>query len=105
MECRSMRVPRLVAGCRSSVLVILGQFAAAAEPMKVPLVVDWPIESPATVAFPAYCGLSLPKGAVISAREIAVVDGAGNAVPASVEPLARWTPEKSLKWVGLRFLA
>ncbi|HYE20067.1 MAG TPA: hypothetical protein VEA69_16580 [Tepidisphaeraceae bacterium] len=71
---------------------------------RVPLRVDWPTED-CPRGFPVYCGLSLPRGLVTAAGQVSVVDGAGRAVPAGVELLAKWTPEPSYKWVGLRFVA
>src|SRR4051794_18794115 len=72
---------------------------------RIPLVLDSPEEASASSAFPVYCGLSLPKGAVKESAEIGVVDGDGHPVVADVEAICRWTPDTSLKWVGLHFLA
>ncbi|MFY7894782.1 MAG: hypothetical protein ACOVP8_01015, partial [Phycisphaerales bacterium] len=65
--------------------------------------IDWPVK--ADVAFPVYCGFSCPKGTINETAQISVVDAAGQAVAAEAEPLARWQPDGSLKWVGLHFMA
>jgi hypothetical protein len=70
---------------------------------RIPLQIDWP--AAADVAFPVYCGLSFPKGLVQKAGQISVINGDGKMVPAEIEPLAKWIPDASLKWVGLHFLA
>ncbi len=70
---------------------------------RIPLQIDWPVK--ADVAFPVYCGFSSPKGALRETGQISVVDGAGQVVAAEAEPLARWQPDGSLKWVGLHFMA
>lgn len=70
---------------------------------RIPLKMDWP--SSADVAFPVYCGFSCPKGTINEAAQISVVDAAGQAVAVEVEPLAKWVPDGSLKWVGLHFMA
>jgi hypothetical protein len=74
-------------------------------PKRVALELDWPVASPAEVAFPVYCGLSAPKGAITAVNQVRVIDDAGHAVDAGIETLARWVPETSLKWIGLHFLA
>lgn len=84
-------------------LVFAANPTAAAE--RIELKIDWPEHSPSGVAFPIYCGVSLPKGAITDAKHVHVVDGAGKPVTADVEPLAKWTPDVSLKWLGIRFLA
>jgi hypothetical protein len=70
---------------------------------RIPLKIDWP--SSADVAFPVYCGFSCPKETISEAAQISVVDAAGQAVAVEVEPLAKWVPDGSLKWVGLHFMA
>lgn len=86
----------------AGVMLAVSAFPVWAEE-RVPLVVDWPSE--AESAFPVYCGLAAPKGALATAGQIKVVAQDGRSVPVEVEPLARWTPDASLKWVGLHFLA
>lgn len=78
---------------------------APISPARIELKIDWPVRSSPDVGFPVYCGLSLPKGRVASHEIIAVEDDGGQPVAASVMPLARWVPDPSLKWVGVRFLA
>ncbi len=90
---------------RLGTLVLLMFFAVrtANAQERIPLVIDWPVK--ADVAFPVYCGLSFPKGEIQDARQISVVNAAGQAVAVEIEPLAKWTPDGSLKWAGLHFLA
>ncbi|MCE9606708.1 MAG: hypothetical protein K8U03_17600 [Planctomycetia bacterium] len=72
---------------------------------RIALRIDWPEHAPAAVSFPVYCGLSMPKGAISDAKQVHIVDGAGKTVTADLEPLAKWTADASLKWLGVRFLA
>ncbi len=80
------------------------ELAAAAEALRIPLHVDWP--NPAAVGpFPVYSGVSFPKGGVTDVRRLGLIDDRGAPVVADFEPLARWTPDASWKWVGARFPA
>ena len=86
----------------ASLLCLLSALSLQAQ-NRIPLQIDWPVK--ADVAFPVYCGFSSPKGALRETGQISVVDSAGQAVSVEVEPLARWQPDGSLKWVGLHFMA
>lgn len=96
-----MKVPPFFAAAVAILLSLAG--AQAGE--RVPLRVDWGDVKDDAGGFPVFCGLSLPRGAVREAAEIHLEDAEGRTVAAEVEPMARWTPETSLKWVGLHFLA
>lgn len=68
-------------------------------PIDVPL--RWiddatPTELPAG----ATLGAPLPRGVVIDLDTLAVIDHAGEDVPAQLWPLAMW-PDRSVKWVGI----
>jgi|UniRef100_UPI0037850008 hypothetical protein len=86
----------------ASLLCLLPALSVQAQ-NRIPLLIDWPVK--ADVAFPVYCGFSCPKGTINETAQISVVDAAGQAVAAEAEPLARWQPDGSLKWVGLHFMA
>jgi hypothetical protein len=72
---------------------------------RIPLQINWPPGPGHDGPFPVYCGFSMPKGAIREVSRISVLDDAGQIVAAEVELLAKWTPDPSLKWVGLHFLA
>ena len=92
---------------RFAALISLLFFAVptARAQQRIPLIINWPASAGSDGPFPVYCGFSMPKTAVKAASQISVVDAAGQAVAVEVEPLARWTPDESLKWVGLHFMA
>ena len=84
-------------------LLWLGAAQIANAQERIPLKIEWP--GTGDVAFPVYCGFSSPKGVLQEPGQVSVVDTAGQAVAVEVEPLAKWQPDGSLKWVGLHFLA
>src|SRR6185437_7214871 len=99
------RLCRLIFGAAILSLIAATTGFAETTTTRIPLRVDWPVTNTEQIQFPVYCGLSLPKDQVQSVEQISLVDGEGQSVAVGVERLARWTPDSSLKWVGLHFQA
>ncbi|HWA98874.1 MAG TPA: hypothetical protein VG713_10300, partial [Pirellulales bacterium] len=99
----------LAAGMSVSISLLLVRGLIAAEPtgapVRVRLVLDWPAAAADDIEFPVYSGLSLPQRLATSVESVAVVDHHGRTVACGHEALSHWHADRSLKWVGLHFLA
>lgn len=83
--------------------VTLPSGTALPERQTIPLRIQWPDGPKADGDHLLYAGVSFPAGMLHDTERVRVVDNAGREVPSQSEVLARWSPNGSIKWIGLRF--
>lgn len=74
----------------------------SAEERRVTIAVDAP-PLPGVATWPARCGLPIPRGELLSANKIMVLDAAGTGIPSQNRVLATW-PDGSARWIFLDFM-
>lgn len=69
----------------------------AAEERRVPVTVSTPV-LPRGSAWPVRCGLPIPRGELLSAEKVTVLDSAGTKIPSQNRVTATW-PDGSARWI------
>ena len=74
-----------------------------ADETKVPVVVEAPPFAGSRI-WPVRCGLPIPRGELISADNVAVLDGLGAKIPSQARITAKW-PDGSVRWLFIDFMS
>jgi hypothetical protein len=86
-------------------LIERGAFAAPAKPAAPPVVnLSWLGDQAPLVPASVAWGVPWPRGTVAKKAQVALRDGAGNAIAAQTWPMAYW-PDGSIKWTGFAIAA
>jgi len=70
---------------------------------RVALDLNWPEGAWVSGSVPLYAGVSFPGGMLMDPAQVRVVDGRSRPVICQTEPLARWSPAGSVRWLGTYF--